>query len=303
MANLGQKTFTLNTGAQIPAVGLGTFDSTDQEELSRAIHCALGAGYRHVDCAAYYANEREIGQAIRTYSPAIPRDKLFITSKLWNDKHRPVDVLPALEQSLKYLQVDYLDLYLMHWPVALTKEGLTQQDARGWHIRDEGVTFLDTWQAMEALLDTGKVKAIGVSNFDIPHLQRLLSHCKVRPAVNQVELHPLLPQAELLEFCAKEDIHLSAYCPIGSGKAVLDHPVIEDIARRTKRSPAQVVLAWAIERGTSVLPKSVTPARIESNIDLAPLSQEYVQELDAKKGGRGGGLTKYSPSSSVLGYT
>ncbi|KAI9229005.1 MAG: NADP-dependent oxidoreductase domain-containing protein [Piptocephalis tieghemiana] len=297
--NLGQQKFTLNTGAQIPAVGLGTYRADSYEMSERAIHAAFKAGYRHVDCAAIYGNEPELGRAMASYSPAIPRKELFITSKLWNDKHRPVDVLPALEQTLKDLQLDYLDLYLMHWPVALNKEGRSDKDERGWVHREPNVSFVDTWKAMEALLKTGKVKAIGVSNFDITHLKRLLAHCKVRPAVNQVELHPLLPQHDLLDFCTKEGIHLSAYCPIGSGKAVLDNPAIEEIAKRFDRTPAQVALTWAIERGTSVLPKSVTPARIQSNIDLPILPKEIVQEVDAKVTER----RRLIPGTNLFGFT
>ncbi|RKP12152.1 aldo-keto reductase family 1, member A4, partial [Piptocephalis cylindrospora] len=192
--NLNQQKFTLNTGAQIPSVGLGTHKSKGLEETKTAVHTAFDAGYRHVDCAATYGNEKELGQAFSSYSPAIPREELFITSKLWNDKHRPADVLPALEQTLKDLQLEYLDLYLMHWPVAVSKDHPGQKDKQGQCLREPNVSFVDTWRAMEALLDTGKVKAIGVSNFTIPHLQKLLAQCNVRPAVNQVELHPLFPQ-------------------------------------------------------------------------------------------------------------
>ncbi|RKP13851.1 NADP-dependent oxidoreductase domain-containing protein [Piptocephalis cylindrospora] len=299
MSSLARHSFKLNTGAYIPAVGLGTWESKPGQ-VKTAVHTALRAGYRHLDCAAVYKNEVEVGEALASYTPAVLREDLFITSKVWATHTAPARVLPALERTLKDLQQDYLDLYLIHWPVAITEAGSSARDDKGMTKREPGVSFVDTWRAMEALLDTGKVKAIGVSNFDILHLKRLLAQCNVRPAVNQVELHPLFPQSELLQFCAKEGIHVSAYSPLGRGRELLEDSRVHGVAQRYRNDPAQAVLSWGIQRGTSVIPKSVTPTRIEDNLRVVSLDEDAMTSLDTVSTGRAQRLVE---PSSWLGFT
>ncbi|KAJ3215311.1 hypothetical protein HDU67_000588 [Dinochytrium kinnereticum] len=277
----------LNSGAQIiPALGLGTWKA-QPNEVAEAVKHAVKIGYRHLDCAYIYENEKEIGEALRgIFASGIPRSSLFITSKLWNTFHRPEDVARAIDITLSDLGLQSLDLYLVHWPLAFKNrgDGNSEKDAAGKTVFDT-VPIIDTWRAMEALVDAGKVKAIGVSNFNITKLKALLSEARIKPAVNQVELHPYLPQDELLEFCNKNGIHVTAYSPLGSGKEepnLLKDEVVTDIAQRNGKSVAQVLISWAIQRGTSVIPKSSNPKRLEENFNDFVLSTKDFDALSAR---------------------
>jgi len=241
---------------------------------------ALSSGYRHFDTASGYGNEKQVGQAIR--ESGIPRNEIFLTTKLANSFHGRVR--EAFEKSLNDLDCEYIDLYLLHWPQAARYDipGGNAATARGGVFApDESPTFVETWKEIEKLLDTGKVKSIGVSNFSIQNLSILLQHCKIVPAVNQVELHPCLPQHALKKFCDEKGILLTAYSPVGRmAPLLMSHPAIVAIAERTGVTPTQVVLSWAVQRGTSIVPKSENEERMRKNIDLVQLSPDDMATVD-----------------------
>ncbi|KAJ4385558.1 hypothetical protein N0V93_009987 [Gnomoniopsis smithogilvyi] len=267
------KTYTLNTGAKIPAIGLGTWQSKPNE-VKTAVEVALKSGYRHIDTAAAYGNEKEVGDGIK--ASGVPRSEFFLTTKLNNPDHKRVP--DALAESLEKLQTDYLDLYLMHWPASIdpSKEKAVYED---WD-------YIQTWGEMQKLVETGKVKAIGVSNFAIKNLERLLNHenTKIVPAVNQIELHPCNPSPKLISYLASKNIHPSAYSPLGSTDSPLaKNEALLSIAKSKGKSPQQVLLAWGLSKGFSVLPKSVTESRIKANFELDgwDLTSEDVKALDS----------------------
>jgi diketogulonate reductase-like aldo/keto reductase len=241
------QTVTLNNGVVMPQLGFGVWQVPD-EQAHRAVATALQAGYRSIDTAKLYFNEEGVGRAIA--ESGIPREQLFITTKLWNDQHGYNHALRAFDASLARLGLDYLDLYLIHWPVPL-------QDK-----------YVDAWRALRKLADDGRVRAIGVSNFTETHLTRIIDDGGIVPAVNQVELHPRLAQAPLRRFHADHGIATEAWSPLGQGKGLLNDPVLAKIAAAHGRSPAQVVLHWHLQLDNIVIPKSVTPARIAENIDV-----------------------------------
>lgn len=268
----------LNTGAEIPAVALGTWKSSE-EDAYNAVLTALKAGYRHIDTAAIYQNEAPVGKAIR--DSGIPREEIFVTTKLWGSQQR--NPLEGLDQSLERLGLSYVDLYLMHWPVPLKKDPsnpitfTTETDMDGWD-------FIKTWTLMQELPATGKTKAIGVSNFSINNIKQLIESedFKILPAANQVEIHPLLPQQELIDYCQEKGIIVEAYSPLGSEaelKTFLTNPTILKIAEKYGVEPAQVLINWGVKRGYVILPKSANPKRVESNFKEFDLSQADVDAI------------------------
>ena len=276
-----QKTYTLNTSKTIPAIGLGTWKSSD-EDVYKAVLAAIETGYRHIDTAACYGNEKPIGDAIR--DSKIPRDQLFVTTKVWCTDHTRVK--QALDTSLEKLGLDYVDLYLMHWPVPLNPNGNhpnfpTLENGKRDILKDWD--FIKTYQQLQDVLTTSKTKAIGVSNLTITNLKKLLEApgVTVVPATNQVELHPYLPQPKLVQFCKDNGIVVEAYSPLGSTDSpLLLDEIVADIAKKNNVSPATILISWALWRGTVVLPKSVTPSRISSNFEVIELSDEDGKQLN-----------------------
>ena len=286
------RTLQFENGDQMPILGLGTWKS-EPGDVYRAVKEALSLGYRHIDCAFIYGNEAEIGQALsESFKEGVAtRDQMWITSKLWNDSHASEEVLPALKKSLSDLQLDYLDLYLVHWPVALKKGVFIPESARDLIALDT-LPISQTWKAMEALVDKGLCQHIGVSNFSITKLKVLLDGARLKPEMNQIELHPYLQQPAMLDFCSSNGVHLTAYSPLGSPDRpsglkekdepdLLEDPTIAAIAERRSVTQAQVLISWAIHRGTCVIPKSINPTRMKQNLVAAevPLTEEDMQEI------------------------
>jgi alcohol dehydrogenase (NADP+) len=268
----------------MPALGFGTLIPDPAVTLT-ATREALGAGFRHFDCAERYRNEREVGEALRAglASAEIAREDIFVTTKLWNTNHRPERVQSACEASLLRLGLDYLDLYLIHTPYAF-KPGDDQdpRDQNGQVIYDEGLTLLDTWRAMEDLVDHGRCRAIGLSDVGLDALLVVYEAARIKPAVVQVESHPYLPETELLEFCKHNGVALLAFAPLGHGMrpGPLEDPVISAIAARVGKTTAQVLLAWAVQRGTALVTTSKNAARARENFDISALPEDAFDEIN-----------------------
>lgn len=259
MMNLKSVTKLAN-GVEMPWFGLGVFKVQEGQEVVDSVKAAIKAGYRSIDTATVYGNEEGVGQAIR--ESGIAREELFITTKVWNNDQGYDSTLAAFDLSLSKLGLDYVDLYLVHWPIR--------------------AKYKDTWRALEKLYADGKVRAIGVSNFQIDHLEDLLTEAKVKPMVNQVELHPLLSQLELREFCRAQDIQIEAWAPLAQGH-LLDNEVIADIAARHNKTLPQVILRWDLQNGIVTIPKSVKEERIIANADIFDfeLSEDEISRINA----------------------
>ncbi len=280
------KTVPLNYGTgHMPVLGFGTLIPDAAATIS-ATRDALEAGFRHFDCAERYRNELEVGQALQAglATGGIARENIFITSKLWNTNHRPERVKPAFDASLKRLGLDYLDLYLSHTPFAFQPgDEQDPRDQSGKILYDLGVTLLETWRAMESLVDGGKCRAIGLSDITLERLLPIYEFARIRPAVVQVEAHPYLPETELLNFCKEKEIVFLAFAPLGHGirPGPLEDPVISAVAARVGKTPAQVLLAWAVQRGTALLTTPRTAARARENFNISALPEDALEEINA----------------------
>lgn len=289
---------TLYDNQTLPALGLGTWKSL-RDEVYTAVQKAISIGYRHIDCAPAYENETEVGRAVSEAIQAgtVTREELWLTSKLWNNAHAPEQVQPALEKTLHDLQVEYLDLYLIHWPVAFNSQVFFPRSAEDYIPLDQ-LPISVTWKAMEACVDKGLVKHIGVCNFSMQRLDALRQQAAIQPAVNQIELHPYLQQPAMLDYCRANNIVLTAYSPLGSGDrparlkksdepVLLRDPVIHEIAEKHGVGAGEVLLAWGLARGTAVIPKSTNPERLQLNflaadLHLDPSDIQAIEALDRR---------------------
>src|SRR5271168_3232219 len=275
----------LNNGSgHIPALGFGTL-IPDAAATITATTEALEAGFRHFDCAERYRNEREVGEALQAGLAAggIAREDIFVTTKVWNSNHRPERVEPAFEASLKRLRIKYLDLYLIHTPYAFQPgDEQDPRDQNGNVLYDRDVTLLDTWKAMESLVDHGKCRAIGLSDITLDAVKSIYESARIKPAVVQVESHPYPPETELLEFCKEKGIVFLAFAPLGHGMkpGLLEDPVISAIAARVGKTPEQVLLAWAVERGTALLTTPRSEAQAKENFDISALPEDALDEIN-----------------------
>ena len=273
---------THGTGA-IPALGFGTL-IPDPLMTEQSTKTALEAGFRHFDCAERYRNEDAVGNAMRVVFKAgtVRREDVFVTTKLWNTNHRPERVKPAFNASLRRLQLDHVDCYLIHTPFAFQPgDEQDPRDERGQVIYDRGVSLIDTWQALERLVDDGLCNAIGLSDVTLERLREMVAVARIKPAVVQVESHPYLPEWELLDYCREHGIVLLAFAALGHSMdpRMLDDPVITGIANRVHKTPAQVALAWAVQRGTACLTTSSKPDRIQQNFDISTLPEDAMQDI------------------------
>lgn len=261
---MGAKSITLNNGVQMPEIGYGVFRVEEGKDLEKAVETAIRIGYRSIDTAAIYQNEKSVGKGVQNAIDAdlVTREELFITSKVWNDGLSYDETIQAYNDTLERLGLEYLDLYLIHWP------GQNK--------------YMEPWKALEALYKEGRIKSIGVSNFQVSHLEHLLETAEVKPVINQIEFHPKLVQEDVRAFCEKHDIQVEAWSPLMNAE-LLNHETVNEIAESLGKSAAQVILRWDLQHGVVTIPKSMTESRIKENIDIYDfeLTEEQVKALDA----------------------
>lgn len=306
--------FKLSNGVSMPGLGFGTFASQGSVgETHRAVVTALNAGYRHLDCAWFYQNENEVGTGLREFlaaNPSVKREEIFITTKVWNHLHEPAEVEWSLNNSLENFGVDYVDAFLVHWPIASEKDekNMPKIGADGKYVIKKDLTENPeaTWRAVEKLYKSGKAKSIGVSNWTIEGLKQMDKFAEIKPMMNQVEIHPFLPNTELIEYCQANNILPVAYSPLGSqdqvpgtGEKVSTNKELNAIAEKNGWSLAQVLIAWGLKRGYSVLPKSSNKARIESNVQLVTLSDDDFAAVNKVAEGR---HTRFVNMKDTFGY-
>ncbi|KAJ2818149.1 hypothetical protein GGI24_005185 [Coemansia furcata] len=272
---MADKYIELNNGERMPAIGLGTWRGDESGLLAQTIKTAVGLGYRHIDCAKIYGNQVEIGKALTEVD--VPRKDLYIVSKIYENRHRPELVAGALDDILNELQLEYLDLLLMHWPHALKPEVTTMS----FDSSDiDNVPIMDTWRAMEDLVSTGKVRSIGVSNFNQAILEKMIPQCRIVPAVNQIEIHPYNQAKELVKFCKTSGIAVTGYCPLGGTRVnVMNDDFIKHVAEAHVGTPAQVALSWALARGIAVIPKSTNELRLKQNLHQVTLTSDEMRMI------------------------
>jgi L-glyceraldehyde reductase len=278
------RTFTLSSGQKLPAIGLGAggLKGQDGEEI---ILEALKIGYRHIDTAEHYDTEREVGNALRR--SGIPRGEVMVTTKVWPNNVSKDRLVQSAKRSLEKLKFDYVDLYLLHWPYSFIQgDEFDPKDESGNVIlSDPQIPIEETWGAMESLVEAGLVKSIGVSNFTIPKLEKLLSFAKIKPVVNQVELHPLFPQNELKDWCAKHDILLVGFTPLGRNNhgapRLPEHPRIQELAQKLGKTPASLLISWAAQRGTAPIPKTTNKERLRTNFEDYIIPEDIFKEITA----------------------
>lgn len=294
--NKSQDFIILNTGARMPMIGLGTWNAAPAR-VGEAVGYAISqCGYRHLDCAAVYHNEKEVGQGIASVlsEGSIKREEIFVTSKLWNTHHARDNVVTACKRTLRDLGLDYLDLYLMHFGIAITHGSHDEPLDEQGYVITENISIRETWEAMEDLVETGLVRAIGVSNFTAPMLLDLLSYARIEPAINQIELHPYLQQERLVDFCHYKGIAVTAYSPLGTpgslrqnDSVLLEDKLVQEIAERHSKSPAQILIRWAIQRNTIAIPKSTNSDHMKANrevfdFELAQEDMEAIRKLNRR---------------------
>ncbi|KUJ07539.1 aldehyde reductase I [Mollisia scopiformis] len=305
---------TLNNGVKMPALGFGTFANEGSKgETHKAVVHALDAGYRHLDCAWFYQNEDEVGSGIREFlsqNPSVKREDIFITTKVWNHLHEPEDVEWSLKNSLEKLQTPYVDAFLIHWPIASEKNAdrTVKIGADGKYVINQSLTNdpSPTWSAMEKLYAAGLTKSIGLSNFTSAGIAQILKFAKVKPAINQIEIHPFLPQQPLIDYCFSQSIIPVAYSPLGSqdqvpgtGEKVSTNKELNKVAEKNGWSLAQVLIAWGLKRGYAVLPKSSNEGRIKGNAKLVELNEEDFEAVDKVASGR---WSRFVNMKDTFGY-